>query len=198
MLNVRNVLLVGTLIFAAPAFAVEDYTEKNFKLVSKDTGTSVQYRGYTSGNQFTMVQLSQKVGKWKVGYRNTKSKGKTENRYRITAPKVLKFAGVTLKPRAEWRDWESDQKDSYLRLVPVIQTGGDITDKLSWFLDVKPKFAFGKEGTENGRLENVQNDLGVDWQFNKNISAGIFYEYVANDKLGKKEDFFGTSVVVKF
>ena len=198
MLNVKNVLLAGTLIFAAPAFAAGDYTEKNFKLVSKDTGTSVQYRGYTSGDQFTMVEVAQKVGKWKVGYRNTKSNGKTENRYRITAPKVFSLMGVTMKPRAEWRDWESDQKDSYLRLTPVIQTGGDITNKLSWFLDVKPKFAFGKEGTESGRLESVQNDLGVDWQFNKYISAGIFYEYVADDKLSKKDDFFGTSIVVKF
>ena len=200
MFSIKNVLLIGTLLFISlfvtSAVAVEDYKEYNIKVVKNDT--SVMYRGYTGVDDFNMFQLNHKVGDWKVTYRNTDSAGKVEHRYRLTAPKVLSFAGVTMKPRAEWRSWESDAKDSYLRVVPLIQSGGDITENLSWFVDLQPKFAIGKVGLSDGEFESSQNDIGIDYQINDAFSIGVFYEYNTDQDWELVEDFFGTSVVFTF
>lgn len=199
MFSIKNVLLMGTLLFISlfvtSAVAVEDYKEYNIK-VAKDT-TSLSYRGYTGVDDFNMFQLDQKVDNWKLTYRNTDSGGKVEHRYRVTAPKVFSLVGVTMKPRAEWRTWESDAKDSYLRVVPLIQTGGDISENLSWFLDLQPKFAIGKVGLEDGRFESSQNDIGIDYQITDAFSVGVFYEYNTDGDWELTEDFFGTSIVLK-
>lgn len=196
MFNTKTVFLLGTLLFASSVFGVEDYKEYNITVAKNDT--SVMYRGYTGVDDFNMFQLNHKVGDWKVTYRNTDSAGKVEHRYRLTAPKVLSFAGVTMKPRAEWRSWESDAKDSYLRVVPLIQSGGDITENLSWFVDLQPKFAIGKVGLSDGEFESSQNDIGIDYQINDAFSIGVFYEYNTDQDWELVEDFFGTSVVFTF
>jgi hypothetical protein len=198
MFSIKNVLVIGTLLFISlfvtSAVAVEDYEEFNFTVSNQPSGTSITYRGYTSSDDFDMIQIDQKVKNWKLTYRNTDSVGNVEHRYRVTAPKVFSLAGFSVKPRAEWRSWESDAKDSYLRLATVIQTGGDLTENLSWFVDIQPKFAIGKTGMSDGRFESSQNDIGVDYAIDDVLSFGVFYEYNTDEDWELTEDFFGVNV----
>lgn len=180
----------------SPAHAVEDYVENNIQF--KTGNSSITFRKYTAGVDYNMVQLDTKLAGWGYTYRWTDSGGTVENRYRLTAPKIDLVGNFYLKPRTEIKTYESGAKDDFVNLQPIIAADYEITDKLSAYIDLKPKFAVGSDKYSDGEFYESQNDFGIDYALSDALSVGVFYEYNTDGDGNKTDDFLGTSVVVKF
>lgn len=180
----------------SPAYAVEDYVENNIQF--KTGNSSITFRKYTAGVDYNMVQLDTKLAGWGYTYRWTDSGGTVENRYRLTAPKIDLVGNFYLKPRTEIMTYESNAKDDFVNLQPIIAADYEITDKLSAYIDLKPKFAIESDVYGDGEFYASQNDFGIDYALSDALSVGVFYEYNTDGDGNKTDDFFGTSVVVKF
>lgn len=188
-------LIVAGLFFATPTFALDDYTQHNFT-ASKDN-LSVTVREHDGLDKW-MGQIDYKFSGWGYGYRYQESKGDVEHRLRLNAPTLVKFYGVSVTPRVEYRSFDKSSKDDFTNVWLRIQYKHNITENLSGYIKIQPKFSFGYNKFDDGRFYESQNNIGFDYKLPNGVTIGIFGEKNYDEHLERKDLFLGTNVSVKF
>jgi len=166
-------ILALMLLVATPSFADDwDVHQNNYQL-SKDN-YHIRIRDY-SGKDTQHVQVGYKTGKWKFQYQYWENKGKIEHRPRFDYDFV----------RVEYRDIEG--KDEYFRVwLKLNYKQGNFK------LSVNPRFAFDKDGVDEGTLENILTIAEYKFKVNKNLSIvpAVWYQVEGEKDFGKKKSLY--------
>ena len=188
--------LVAGLLFATPTFALDNTSQHNFKL--KKDNLSLTYRDHQNLDKW-MTQIDYKLAGFGYAYRYQESKGNVEHRLRMNTPSLIKWGNLKVTPRIEYRMFDKEGKDDYGNVWLRIQYKQKITDRLSAYLKLQPKFAFANDKYDDGDFYTSQNNIGVDYKINNSMTFGVFAEKNTTDKLSEtKSIFLGTNVSVKF
>lgn len=193
-----TVALAGALTIATPALALDDYTEHNFKV---STGNlSLTARDYDGLDKW-MGQIDYKIDVpfvAGVAYRYQESKGEVEHRYRINFKPLFKYGNLSVTPRAEWRAFDKESKDDFGNVWLRLQYKQPITESLSGYILLQPKFAFDNDKFSDGEYYTSQNQIGLDYKVTSNVTFGIFGEKNYDENWDTDSIFLGTNVSVKF
>ena len=193
-MNKLLMTLVTGLLFATPVFALDNYSQHNFK-TTKDN-LSLTYRDHDNLDKF-MAQVDYKFAGFGYAYRYQESKGQVEHRLRLNIPAFVKLGNLKVSSRVELRDFE--KKDDYANVWLRFQYKQKITNDLSGYVLLQPKFAFGKDKFDDGDFYTSQNRIGLDYKLSNSVGVGVFAEKNTGDKLSEtKSIFLGTNVSVKF
>lgn len=191
-------LIVAGLFFATSAHALDDYSEHNFKV---STGNlSITAREYDGLDKW-MGQIDYKVNVplvSGVAYRYQESKGDVEHRYRINGKTLVKWGNLSVSPRVEWRAFDKDSKDDFGNVWIRFNYKQPITERLSGYLLLQPKFAFANDKYSDGEYYTSQNQLGLDYKVTDAVTFGIFGEKNYDENWDTDSIFLGTNVSVKF
>lgn len=187
--------LVAGLLFATPTFALDDYTQHNFKL--KKDNLSLTYRDHDNLDKW-MTQIDYKLAGFGYAYRYQESKGNVEHRLRMNTPSLIKLGNFKVTPRIEYRMFDKEGKDDYGNVWLRIQYKHNITENLSGYIKIQPKFSFGYNKFDDGRFYEAQNNIGFDYKLPNGVTIGIFGEKNYDEHLERKDLFLGTNVSVKF
>ena len=197
-------LVVGaflTTMFSTTAYADDfDRHQMNYQVNFADDW-HVRYRSYTEGlngdwgKDKSHFQIGTKVwdGKIKLQYQYWDNNGQVEHRPRFDIV-GLKWRGFSIGKRFEFRHQEG--KDEYIR--PWIQLGyqykwNDNKIKIS----VNPRFALGKDGVDDGDLENILTIFEYERKIGRfAIAPGFWYQ--VDDNLDKKSLYTTLAFKYKF
>ena len=198
MNKLLTTLVAGSLFAATSAHALDDYTEHNFKV---STGNlSLTARDYDGLDKW-MGQIDYKIDVPFVSglaYRYQESKGSVEHRYRVNFKPVLKYGNLSVTPRAEWRAFDKESKDDFGNVWLRVQYKQPITESLSGYILLQPKFAFDNDNFSDGEYYTSQNQIGLDYKVTSNVTFGIFGEKNYDEDWKTDSIFLGTNVSVKF
>jgi len=193
MRNFIYALVAGSL-FATPSLALDEHTQHNYKI--KSGNLAVTYRDHVDLDKW-MTQVDYKFAGFGYAYRYQESKGKVEHRLRLNTPTLVKVGNVKVSSRIELRDFETT--DDYGNIWLRIQYNQKITDSLSAYVTLQPKFAFGNDKYDDGDFYTSQNLIGVNYKVGDGVTLGIFAEKNTADKLSEtKSIFLGTNLSYKF
>lgn len=190
MYKLLTALLAGALL-STHSYAAEDWDREQYNVIVSHGDYHFRYREYDGDNQDKVhYQVGKKTGKWQFQYQYWENKGKVEHRPRFDYT-VVKFGAFSVVPRFEYRDIED--KDAYFRVMPqlkVKKSFGNLTPSLT----VAPRFAFGREGTDDGELEDIMTDLRFAYKVNKTLTVepGVRYIVDGEKDFGNKKNLYAT------
>lgn len=195
MINKTTALVVGALMFTTSTFALDDYSQHNFK-VTKDN-LSVTYRDHDNLDK-SMAQIDYKFAGFGYGYRYQESKGDVEHRLRLNTPSLIKWGNLKVTPRFEYRAFDKETKDDFGNVWLRFEYKHNITDNMSAYVKVQPKFAIDKEGFDDGEYYESQNNIGVDYKLSDTVTVGMFGEKNYDQDWDTQSIFLGTNISYKF
>lgn len=188
-------LVAGSLFATTSAFARNDYEEHNVT-VSKGN-LSLTARDYDGLDKW-MGEVTYKLNGHGLGYRYQESKGDVEHRLRYTGKTLVKVWNISVSPRVEWRAFDKESKDDFGNVWIRVAYKQPITENLTGYVKLQPKFAFDKEGFSDGEYYESQNQVGVDYKVTSNVTFGIFGEKNYDENWDTDSVFLGTNLSIKF
>lgn len=182
MRNKIVALVASVVMFATPSLADDWDVHQNNHQLSKDN-YHIRIRDY-SGKDTQHVQVGYKTGKWKFQYQYWENKGKIEHRPRFDY-RWIKARNFSFGNRVEFRDVEG--KDRYIRLWAQFNY-----KQGNFKLSVNPRFAFDKDGVDEGTLENILTIAEYKFKVNKNLSIvpAVWYQVEGEKDFGKKKSLY--------
>ena len=190
--------LVAGLLFATPTLADKksyDYTQHNFKVKTGDI--ALTYRDHDTLDK-SMGQIDYKIEGFTTSYRYQDSKGEVEHRVRLTSPTLLKVGNLKVSSRLEYRMFDKESKDDFGNVWIRAKYNQSLFGNVSGYIAIQPKLAFASDEFNDGEFYSAQNQVGVDYKVNSNLTVGAFYEQNTDEDWHVTEEFIGTNVTVKF
>ena len=170
-----------------------DFTQHNVKLQSGNY--AIGYRDHKNKDKWHL-EPSVKFDKWAIAYRYAKSKGKLENRLRITHSGVKKN-GFGIKPRMEVRNFSDTTKDDFSNLWLMVSYKKSF-GKFTPYIEICPKFAFASDKYDNGSHYETESEMGVMYKVSDSLSVGGLFEIITDKSNHTKAQFLGTNLKLKF
>ena len=179
-------LLVLIVLLSAPIFAENwDREQLNFKVQTKDV--HYRYRHYFGESDKTHHQLGYKLDNWQFSYQYIEKKGRIEHR-----------------PRVEYRDIEGKKSDTYyFRVLTTLGYKGNFNcnSNLVCFapqVHFSPRFAFAKDGVDDGEFEDIQTDIMLNIKFGKKFTIRPGVRYIVDDDYNTDKLYATLQFSVKF
>ena len=173
-------LLVLIVLLSAPIFAENwDREQLNFKVQTKDV--HYRYRHYFGESDKTHHQFGYKHDNWQFSYQYIEKKGRIEHRPRVSVKLFKQDNGFYFRPRVEYRDIEGKKGNTYyFRVLTTLGYKGDFkcnTDLVCVAPQVhfSPRFAFAKDGVDDGDFEDIQTDIMLNIKFGKKFTICLLY-----------------------
>lgn len=190
-------LVVG-LLFATPTLADKksyDYTQHNFTVKTGDV--ALTYRDHDTLDT-SMGQIDYNIEGFTTSYRYQDNKGEVEHRVRLTSPTLLKLGNLKISKRLEYRMFDKESKDDFGNVWIRAKYNQALFGNVSGYIAIQPKLAFASDEFDDGEFYSAQNQVGVDYKVNSNLTVGAFYEQNTDEDWHVTEEFIGTNVTVKF
>ena len=203
-------LLVLIAFLSAPVFAENwDREQFNFKLQTKDSfgnNVSWRYRHYFGDSDKTHHQLGYKYDNWQFSYQYIEKKGRIEHRPRVSVKLFQQDNGFYFRPRVEYRDIEGKKGKGntyYFRVLTTLGYKGDFkcnTDLVCVAPQVhfSPRFAFARDGVDDGDFEDIQTDIMLNIKFGKKFTIRPGVRYIVDDDYNTDKLYATLQLSVKF
>lgn len=198
-------LLVLIVLLSAPIFAENwDREQLNFKVQTKDV--HYRYRHYFGESDKTHHQLGYKYDNWQFSYQYIEKKGRIEHRPRVSVKLFKQDNGFYFRPRVEYRDIEGKKGKGntyYFRVLTTLGYKGDFkcnTDLVCIAPQVhfSPRFAFARDGVDDGDFEDIQTDIMLNIKFGKKFTIRPGVRYIVDDDYNTDKLYATLQLSVKF
>ena len=194
-------LLILIALLSAPVFSAEnwDRTQLNLKVQTKDV--HYRYRHYFGESDKTHHQLGYKLDNWDFSYQYIEKKGRIEHRPRISVKLYQQDNGFYFRPRVEYRDIEGKKSDTYyFRVLTTLGYKGNFNcnSNLVCFAPQVPRFAFAKDGVDDGDFEDIQTDIMLNIKFGKKFTIRPGVRYIVDDDYNTDKLYATLQFSVKF
>ena len=183
-------------LLITPSFAMDsfDYSQHNFTV--KSGNMSLKYRDHSRLDKW-MTQFDVKIAGYGYAYRYQQSKGNVEHRFRLSLPKALDYRGFSIAPRFEYRAFNKESKDDFANVWLRFQYQKKF-GAFKTYIKLQPKFAIDRDGYDDGKYYEAQNNFGVDYKVSDNLTIGAYLEQNTDDDWNVKSEFIATKVSYKF
>jgi len=202
-------LLILIALLSVPVFSAENWDREqlNLKLQTKDSfgnNVSWRYRHYFGDTDKTHHQLGYKLDNWDFSYQYIEKKGRIEHRPRISVKLYQQDNGFYFRPRVEYRDIEGKKSDTYyFRVLTTLGYKGNFNcnSNLVCFapqVHFSPRFAFAKDGVDDGEFEDIQTDIMLNIKFGKKFTIRPGVRYIVDDDYNTDKLYATLQFSVKF
>ena len=182
-------LLILIALLSVPVFSAENWDREqlNLKLQTKDV--HYRYRHYFGESDKTHHQLGYKYDNWQFSYQYIEKKGRIEHRPRVSVKLFKQDNGFYFRPRVEYRDIEGKKGKGntyYFRVLTTLGYKGNFncnSDLVCFAPQVhfSPRFAFAKDGVDDGEFEDIQTDIMLNIKFGKKFTIRPGVRYIVDD-----------------
>jgi len=108
---------------------------------------------------------------------------------------------LSLGHQLEYRYYEADGSDRNWRYRTITKLALNVTDDVSAWVKVQPRWEFGQGKEDDIKIDNVKNQVGVKINLDDNVSFSPYVEYHmdSQDKdFERTEMFIGTALTFKY
>ena len=161
---------------------------------------------YFGESDKTHHQLGYKYDNWQFSYQYIEKKGRIEHRPRVSVKLFKQDNGFYFRPRVEYRDIEGKKGKGntyYFRVLTTLGYKGDFkcnTDLVCVAPQVhfSPRFAFARDGVDDGDFEDIQTDIMLNIKFGKKFTIRPGVRYIVDDDYNTDKLYATLQLSVKF